>query len=304
MTGAAAATPDPATTTTTTTTLGTWSGTNVTSGQVEQALSSLRRHEQRAAVRASVLTLVIVVADQTEADAALTIVGEMGTSHPSRTIVLVVGKHQVRGPKGGRFSRRVATAIDPNPNGRDAVVKVQAFERAGTMVTFEDIVLTIRGQGRHHLDSIIEPFTLPDVRMVTWLPSRLPSVGDPLMAAANMVVVDSRAAAGGQGTVSDTGIATAGAVLASSAALARRIPVADLSWIRLAPWRRLLAGLFEGAVTRPFVAGVRQVVVTGNPGPRLLLGGWLLERLNLSPAQVVLEPAEHVTMAVEAWAGG
>ncbi|MGH3849380.1 MAG: OpcA/G6PD domain-containing protein, partial [Pseudonocardiaceae bacterium] len=49
---------------------------------------------------------------------------------------------------------------------------------------------------------------------------------------------------------------------------------------------------------------VRQVVVTGNPGPRLLLGGWLLERLNLSPAQVVLEPAEHVTMGVEAWAGG
>ena len=42
------------------TTLGTWQADSVTVGQVDAALSDLRRHEERAAVRTSVLTLVVV----------------------------------------------------------------------------------------------------------------------------------------------------------------------------------------------------------------------------------------------------
>lgn len=285
------------------TTLGSWKATDVTAGQVERALSGLRRHEQRAAVRASVVTLVAVVTDQREADAALGIVHDLRTRHPSRTIVLVVGPHRVRGPEGGRLSGRRDTVSGRIPSGRDAVVEVHAVNSGGRTFTFEDVVLTIRGQGRHHLNSVVEPFALPDVPMVAWLPSRLPSVGDPLLAAANMVVVDSRAVSAGEEAAESSdedSLRSAGAVLSTSAVLAKRIPVADLSWVRLAPWRRLLAGLFEGVVTRPFVAGVERVVVTGNPGPRLLLGGWLLERLGLAPAQIRLEPAAHVTLQVEA----
>lgn len=260
----------------TTSTIGSWEGDNVTVGQVEAALTDLRRHEQRAAVRTSVLTLVAVVRSEAEADVARTIVADLGVRHPSRTLVIVAGEG------------------DPGPdNVIDAAVWVHALEREGRAVCFEEVVLKVRGKARHHLDSVVEPFALPDVPLVVWLPAGLPSPGDPLMAAANRVVVDSRA-------VAEAG----GDVLASSATLARRLPVADLSWMRLALWRGVLAGLFQGAVYRPFLDGVDRVEICGNHGPRFLLGGWLLRRLRLPPARVGLSPAEHVSVTVHAMSGG
>jgi glucose-6-phosphate dehydrogenase assembly protein OpcA len=106
-------------------------------------------------------------------------------------------------------------------------------------------------------------------------------------------VVDSRA-------VAEAG----GDVLARSLILSRRLPVADLSWMRLALWRSMLAGLFEGAVNRPFLDGVERVEVIGNRGPRFLLGGWLLRRLDLAPGRVELRPADHVAVTIHATADG
>ena len=97
------------------------------------------------------------------------------------------------------------------------------------------------------------------------------------------MVVDSRA-------VAEDG----GDVLARSATLAKRLPVADLSWMRLTQWRSMLSGLFEGAVYRPFLHAVDRVEVCGNFGPRYLLGGWLLRRLELPPSRVELRPADHL----------
>jgi len=258
------------------TTLGSWEAENVTLAQVDAELSNLRRHEQRAAVRTSVLTLVAVVDSPTEAALVWGIVHDLGIRHPSRTIVLDVG--DAGGGEG---------------TGVDASVWVQAVEKEGRTVCFEDLLLTVRGKARFHLDSIVEPFSLPDVPMVVWLPARLPSAGDPLMAAANRVVVDSRA-------VKEAGVDA----LARSLILTRRLPVTDLSWIRLAPWRSLLAGLFEGGVHRPFIDGVRRVEIAGNDGPRHLLGGWLLRRLRLARSAVHLTAAEHASVRIEATVGG
>ena len=259
------------------TTIGSWEAENVTLGQVEAELTNIRRHEQRAAVRTSVLTLVAVVDSPTEAALVWGIVHDLGVRHPSRTLVLDVGDRAGEGDEG---------------IGIDASVWVQAVEKDGRTVCFEDVLLTVRGKARHHLDSIVEPFALPDVPMVVWLPARLPAAGDPLMAAANRVVVDSRA-------VEEAGTDA----LARSLILSRRLPVADLSWIRLAPWRSMLAGLFEGGVHRPFLDGVQRVEVTGKEGPRHLLGGWLLRRLHLPPNVVTLAPAEHVSVRIEATDG-
>jgi glucose-6-phosphate dehydrogenase assembly protein OpcA len=170
---------------------------------------------------------------------------------------------------------------------------VHAVEREGRAVCFEEVVLRVRGPARHHLDSVVEPFALPDVPMVVWLPAGLPSPGDPLMRAANRVVVDSRA-------VAEAG----GDVLIRSAALAKRLPVVDLSWTRMEQWRSMLAGLFEGGVYRPFLDAVDGVEVCGNHGPRYLLGGWLMRRLNLPPARVALQRADHLSVVVHAVSGG
>ncbi len=255
---------------TTVTTIGSWESDNVTIGQVENALTDLRRHEQRAAVRTSVLTLVAVVNTDAEADGARQIIADLGARHPSRSLIIV--------------------AVDDEPdaaNGTDASVWVRAIEREGRAVCFEEVVLRVRGNARHHLDSIVEPFALPDVPMVVWLPAGLPSPGDPLMQAANRVVVDSRA-------VAEAG----GDVLARSLTLAKRLPVADLSWMRLEQWRSMLTGLFEGAVYRPFLGAVDRVEVRGNHGPRFLLGGWLLRRLNLPPVRVHLARDDHVSVTI------
>ena len=258
------------------TTIGSWESDNVTVAQVERALTELRRHEQRAAVRTSVLTLVAVVGSDAEADGARRIIGELGARHPSRAIVIV--------------------ALDDEPgvaSSTDAAVWVHAIEREGRAVCFEQVLLRVRGKARHHLDSIVEPFALPDVPMVVWLPAGLPAPGDPLMQAADRVVVDSRA-------VAEAG----GDVLTRSATLARRLPVADLSWMRLEQWRSMLAGLFEGAMNRSFLEAVDKVEVCGNHGPRYLLGGWLLRRLRLHPARVELRRDEHVSVVIHGVSDG
>jgi glucose-6-phosphate dehydrogenase assembly protein OpcA len=258
----------------TVTTIGSWEAENVSVGQVEAALSDLRRHEVRAAVRTSVLTLVTVVDDQREADAALEVVYELGSRHPSRTVVLVVG--------------------DDGDDGRgiDAAASVHAVERQGTAMCYEDVVLRVRGPARYHLDSVVEPFTIPDLPVVVWMPAHLPAPGDPLLDAATSLVVDSRA------------VPEASDVLRRISALTRRLPVNDLSWIRLAPWRSQLAGLFEGSVYRPFLDGVRQVEVAGKHGPRYLVAGWLLRRLGLPREAVRLERAEHVSIHLTAVSEG
>ncbi|MDQ6910520.1 MAG: glucose-6-phosphate dehydrogenase assembly protein OpcA [Actinomycetota bacterium] len=259
-------------------TIGSWEADGVSVAQVETALSDLRRHEQWAAVRTSVLTLVAVVDDRRSADVALDVVHELGTRHPSRTIVLVLDDEA--SGDGGNL---------------DAAASVHVLERNGTAVCFEEVILRVRGRARHHLYSLIEPFTLPDLPVVVWLPASLPARGDPLLAAANRIVVDSRAVA-----ESESG----GDPLGRIATLTHRLPVTDLSWTRLVAWRSLLAGLFEGSLTRPFLSDVQQVVVAGNYGPRHLLGGWLLTRLGLPPTVVRLEAAPHASIRIEATARG
>ncbi len=258
------------------TTIGSWESDNVTVAQIERALSDLRRHEQKAAVRTSVLTLVAVVRSDGEADGARQIIDDLGARHPSRSLIIVAAPEE-----------------SDAPNGSDASVWVRAIEREGRAVCFEEVLLRVRGKAQHHLDSIVEPFALPDVPMVVWLPAGLPSPGDPLMQAANRVVVDSRA-------VAEAG----GDVLAHSATLAKRLPVADLSWMRLEQWRSMLAGLFEGAVYRSFLEAVDRVEVRGNHGPRYLLGGWLLRRLNLTTARVELHRDDHVSVTIHAMSDG
>jgi glucose-6-phosphate dehydrogenase assembly protein OpcA len=257
-------------------TIGTWEADNVSIGDVERALSGLRRHEQRAAVRASVLTLVAVTNSQAEADLVRGIIHDLGVRHPSRTLVVVLEKTEVEVPAG-------------QGTGVDAALWVHALEHDGRAVCFEEVRLLVRGPARFHLDSIVGPFALPDVPLVVWLPASLPAPGDPLLDVADRLVVDSRAA-------DEVG----GDVLARAAVLARRLPVTDLSWIRMAPWRSLLAGLFEGPVNRPFLDGVDRVLVTGNAGPRQLLGGWLLRRLGIPPSRIELQPAPHVSVCIDA----
>ncbi|MHB8670605.1 MAG: glucose-6-phosphate dehydrogenase assembly protein OpcA [Acidimicrobiales bacterium] len=248
-----------------------WKSENVRLGEVESSLSRLRRHEQRAAVRTSVLTLVVIVDDQDTAEDVLGVVRGMGGRHPSRTLVLV-------SPDEGGIGSRIDAS---------ATVETVGASSDGPAVCFESLVLTVFGPVRHHLDSVVRPFTLPDLPVVVWTARSLPGLGDPLLEVADRLVVDTR---GRPGPVRGT--------LAAVRTLARRLPVADLSWSRLATWRQVLAGLLEGPDVRGFLEGIEEVGVSGGEGRRHLLGGWLMDKLGVRAEMVELEAAEHVGLRI------
>jgi glucose-6-phosphate dehydrogenase assembly protein OpcA len=68
----------------------------------------------------------------------------------------------------------------------------------------------------------------------------------------------------------------------------------DLSWIRLRPWRELLADLFVPPERPSWLETVESLEITGKVGPRQLLGGWLMAQLRLLPNQITLTDAQHV----------
>jgi glucose-6-phosphate dehydrogenase assembly protein OpcA len=255
------------------TTLATWDAEDATVTQVVGAMDDLRRREERAAVRTSVLTLVVFIDDASQSAGVLDVVHELGARHPSRTIVVInAGEGE-------------------GDDGIDASAALNAVDRDGRTVCFDEVVLTVRGRARYHLDSIVEPFTLADLPVAVWSPFHIPSVGNPLLAAADRVVVDTRFSP------------ESADVLRQVAALSRRFPIADLTWVRLTPWRSLLAAMFDGPHL-DFTRGVYRVEVTGHLASRALVGGWLLARLGLAPSMVKLTAAEHVSISLDASARG
>lgn len=245
---------------------GSWRGENVGMGEVLAALDGLRCGEQRAATRTSVVNLVVVAPDDAHAERAGSAIHRMGGRHPGRSVMVVC--------------RQSATA------GLDAEVALHGAVADGRRVWSEDVRLEVRGPLGRHLDSLVEPLTLPDLPVVVWFTGHPPALDEPLLHAADAVVVDTKEPAHEH--------------LAAAAALAQRHTLVDLAWIRLHPWRSLLAGLFEPAAFRPFVTGVQTATVRGKPGARMLLGGWLMSRLALAASAIEMADGRHASISLTA----
>jgi glucose-6-phosphate dehydrogenase assembly protein OpcA len=189
----------------------------------------------------------------------------LGTRHPGRTVVVIHSQDTA----GTRL---------------DAEVRLLGAEARGHTLCSEDVRLRVSEALGGHLDSVVEPLTLPDLPVAVWFVRDSPEAADPLVEASDVVVVDAKDAP----------------VDARLAALARRRTVCDLSWLRLQPWRELLANLFEVTAFRPFLAGVEGAAVTGKPGPRHLMAGWLATRLGLPPSAVELADGRLVEVRLTA----
>ncbi len=88
--------------------------------------------------------------------------------------------------------------------------------------------------------------------------------------------------------------------MAGLIALAGRRAVVDLSWMRLRPWREMVAALFEPPEFRPWSRRITSAYIAGKGGPRRLLAGWVASRLGLSKDQLVLEDARHARVVLRA----
>jgi glucose-6-phosphate dehydrogenase assembly protein OpcA len=254
--------------------LGSWRGEQVKVGQVLDALADLRRRSPMGATRTSVVNLVVVARSGDDADRAAAAIAGLGGRHPGRTLMLV---------PAGSGSGSTGDSGDKV----DASVSLLGSEVEGHDVWSEQVTLSVGRAMAHHTDSLIEPFTLPDLPVVVWFVSDLPLADDPVLRSADVVLVDSK-------VLGDVG------AFPRIAELSRRHTVVDLSWGRLRPWRELAAGLFDGRAFAPFVTRVRHVDVTGKEGPRHLLAGWLASRLELPRSAFSLSPARHVSLALAA----
>lgn len=235
------------------TTVGTWRGETTSMGPVLAALERLRCADAREAVRASFLTLLAVGGADVELDEVFGIVHRLGSVQPTRVVVIRVlpgGAHRV-----------------------SARVGVHLIERGERCLSIDDIALEVAGPVRSHLDSLVEPLTLPDLPVVVWCRERLPPPHSRLIGVGNHLVVDS-ARAGGR------------SCLAALDHLSRRVPVTDLSWLRLTPLRRQLALAMRGDDLHPVLDQVREATVSGPDPSRALLVGWLTDRLGEQGAAV------------------
>jgi glucose-6-phosphate dehydrogenase assembly protein OpcA len=253
-----------------------WSKPAASLGEVLAALPELRRQGsgREAGTRTAVMTLVIVLGPGEDGASYIDSVRTLGAHHPCRALILRPDPDSI-----------------PVINGEAQLWKATSGEE-GHPVFFEEVHLDVGGQAASHLASIAGPFVLADLPTVMWFPTTLPDPTDPLLRLASAVLVDTRCVAPDPASI--------GHAYRSLLELANHQPVLDLSWVRLQPWRELLAGLFEPEHSRAMLDGVRAASVRGKPGPRHILGGWLMAQLDLRARELTLSDARHVAISIEA----
>jgi glucose-6-phosphate dehydrogenase assembly protein OpcA len=259
----------------------TWQGRGVGLGEVIAAFPELRHRAsgRDAGTRTAVMTIVMVVGADDDPEAIAAPVRALGAHHPCRAVVL-----------------RPDPDSTPVINAKAFLWRAEPTASEGHPVWFEELHLHVGGQAASHLASIVAPFVLADLPVVMWFPDVLPDPADPLLRLASALVVDTR--------VVGPGAAAMGHSYRTLLELANHQPVVDLSWVRLQPWRELLAGLFEPEHSRPFVQCVRSASVNGKPGPRHILGGWLMSQLDLRARELVLTDSKHVAITLDAFCQG
>jgi glucose-6-phosphate dehydrogenase assembly protein OpcA len=244
-------------------------------GAIERELREIRRQSgadsDHPAVRASLLSLVAVAAPS-ERDLVSDLAADVALQHPSRTILLV---------------------IDP-----DAADEVTAEVSARCQLSFgmrkqvcsEQIIIVASGKSAGELHALVSPLVTSDLPAVLWWrASRWPEPRSfKLLAdACTRVIFDSAILSH---SVRDMSL------LQELIHDLKAIPVADLAWARLTPWRAALAGLYDVPAYRPDLDGLNRIVVEysaagvdGGPVSEkgsvstapgvLLLVGWLASRL-------------------------
>ncbi|MGZ8563044.1 MAG: glucose-6-phosphate dehydrogenase assembly protein OpcA, partial [Candidatus Limnocylindria bacterium] len=224
--------------------------------------------------RASVLNLIVTVADSAAADRVVQTLLGLGVRHPSRALVLVPERGAGAAPLDARISTHCHDAIG-----------------GGDRVCYEEVVLVVRGDAAAHLAGIVTPLLIHDLPTHVWWPGD-PPFSDPvfeqLVELSDRVLVDS----------ADFGDLVGG--LRRLANLRRRSGVGDLAWQRLSWWQELTAQFFDAPRFRRYLPNLSRLRIqyavpsTGaglheagevSPGvaapmaQSLLYAGWIATRL-------------------------
>jgi glucose-6-phosphate dehydrogenase assembly protein OpcA len=159
--------------------------------------------------------------------------------------------------------------------------------RAGneSHVCSEEIMLHGAPAHEPEMASAMLALLVPEIPVVFWMvsPPTHPSyLEEELLEAADRVFFDSAA-------IRDVhaGLAAGGTITH-----AHDVVACDLAWARLETWRLLTAQMFDGEDGPRELAQVTSIQIDGDPASTetLLLAGWLMSRLGLSPADARSTP--------------
>ena len=246
----------------------------VTADHVEEALASSwrrirsTRDAEHPVARASVLSLIVCVADLSATDRVLAAIHHLARQHPSRTIILLPERQS----QGEEMRVWHATGCADG----------EEHER---VVCGEQIVIAARGRDIGHLPSLTDQLMLADLpSFLWWVGDFSPSqqlLFDRLTELADRLVVDS------------SSFAALGTAMGRLHLLAHRrhqpCAPSDLNWARLTPWRELVAQFFDSPALRPHLSQLDRVAIEYNPvggsGPpqTSLLVSWLASQLGWQP---------------------
>ena len=247
--------------------------TGVDVGAIERELAALWRQsalsEEKAVARACLWNLVVMADGEAAYEGAQRLAQAIAPACPARFLFL-----DLEAPVEGRpeLEAWISANCHLAPGG-------------GKLLCSEEITLSARGRGADHLPSLVSALLVPDVPTALLWPGGHPSRARAwprlLEDAERMVVDTSRLAA----TSELAGLASFATVAAKA-----QVELADLGWLRLAPFRVLLASLFDPPVGAEPLARAGRVRVTcarHAAATALLLLGWLASRLAWGPARRV-----------------
>ncbi|HEY7296143.1 MAG TPA: glucose-6-phosphate dehydrogenase assembly protein OpcA, partial [Dehalococcoidia bacterium] len=247
-----------------------------------KALTALRKRyaspvaarEGHAGTRNSVANLVIYAGSEEDAARATATMTELAGRHPSRTILLIAD-------------------LAPGSPGVQASVSATCRLASGRRICYEEIRLRAAGASGPHLRSIVDPLLISDLPVFLWWAGDPPFRHDAFLVLARLssrVLIDS-----GSFRTPTATLQRLGRFIEDDAI---DVPVGDLNWNRLAPWREILAQLFDPPATGRLLPHVRRVRIEratrgeSNEAPTaqsLLLAGWLASRLDWEPGRAAEE---------------
>lgn len=247
---------------------------------IERDLAALWRQAakgHKAVTRACAWNLVVHV----ESDAALergkAMADALVERVPSRTLVLHHRPNATTGPEVEAF----------------VTANCRLMPGGGKLLCSEEITVQSRGAGSDYLPSLTRALLVPDIPTAV-LCAGLPRDGalvQELVSAADRLILDSRGAESLQGIER----------------LGKALPrVADLAWLRSAPWRLAVAAAFDGrAELLAKLTRVRVQCAEGAKSEARLLLGWLGARLGWGQVEdgFVLRGQGRVRLDVE-WVEG
>ena len=236
--------------------------TTLTATTTDRIVSALLA-EEGASGGSHVLTLIIDT-DAAGLEDALASAHGASLDHPCRIVAVVrpdVGDDATTGPRDGHVTSDVGHL--------DAEIRVGHDAGAG-----QTLVLHPWGEAVEHIDTLVVPFLLPDVPVVTWWPTTPPDVPaeSPL------------------GRLASTRITNTPALDDPVTALRALAPSftrgdIDLAWTRITLWRAMVASTLDSVLRE---GAVRSIVIAGEPenASMALMVQWLAVRTGVPVAHV------------------